>query len=178
MKNKTIIIDAAHPEEKRVAVLEKGILQDFNREALSINHIKGNIYYAKITRVEASLQACFVDYGNQKHGFLPFAEIHPDYFQISEEERKKLLEDSKEAQENENDIEKYEKEHHHQSKNDTNSASESIITGSYSIEDETERYHGNVSKIYKRFNIQDVIKPNQLILVQAIKEEKIGRAHV
>ncbi len=172
MKNKTIIIDAAHPEEKRVAVLENGILQDFNREALSIKQIKSNIYYAKIIRVEASLQACFVDYGAERHGFLPFSEIHPDYFQISEEERKSLLEDSNSNAntdtEEEDEAESISRQNH--KKDDA--PGESIITGSYSIEDETESYHGNISTIYKRFNIQDVIKPEQMILIQATKEER------
>ncbi len=90
MTNKTIIIDAAHPEETRVAVLENNILQDFDREAVSIKQIKGNIYLAKVTRVEASLQACFVDYGSDRHGFLPFSDIHPNYYQISEEEKQKI----------------------------------------------------------------------------------------
>jgi ribonuclease E len=88
----SIIIDSAYREEKRIAVLQNGILQDFDREAISIKQIKGNIYLAKITRVEASLQACFVDYGSDRHGFLPFADIHPDYYQISESERQKLKE--------------------------------------------------------------------------------------
>lgn len=74
MKNKTIIIDAAHREETRVAVLENNVLQDFDREAIGVKHIKGNIYLARVTRVEPSLQAAFVDYGEERHGFLPFAE--------------------------------------------------------------------------------------------------------
>ena len=92
MTNKTILIDAAHREETRVAVLEDGILQDFDREAIAIKQIKGNIYLSKVTRVEPSLQACFVDYGSDRHGFLPFADIHPDYYQIPEAERQKLKE--------------------------------------------------------------------------------------
>ncbi len=167
MKNKTIIIDAAHPEEKRVAVLENGVLQDFNREALSVNQIKGNIYYAKVTRVEASLQACFVDYGAERHGFLPFSDIHPNYFQISEEEKKKLIEDSKATQDIEEELEES-KDH---GKKDE-AAGESIITGTYSVEDETESYHSNIGKFYKRFNIQDVIKKDQFVLVQVTKEER------
>ena len=95
---KTILIDAAHREETRVAVLEDGILQDFDREAIAIKQIKGNIYLAKVTRVEASLQAAFVDYGSGRHGFLPFADIHPDYYQISEADKQKLKEIATDAQ--------------------------------------------------------------------------------
>ena len=82
MTNKTIIIDAAHREETRVAVLENGILQDFDREAVAIKQIKGNIYLAKVIRVEPSLQACFVDYGSDRHGFLPFDLLDGDGFAV------------------------------------------------------------------------------------------------
>ena len=102
MTNKTIIIDAAHREETRVAVLENGILQDFDRESISVRKIKGNIYLARVTRVEPSLQAAFVDYGNERHGFLPFGDIHPEYYTLPEEEKQKLrdmfLKEEKEAQ--------------------------------------------------------------------------------
>ena len=88
----SIIIDGAYREERRVAVLQNGILQDFDREAIAIKQIKGNIYLARVTRVEQSLQACFVDYGSDRHGFLPFGDIHPDYYQLPENERQKLKE--------------------------------------------------------------------------------------
>ncbi len=166
---KTIIIDAAHQEEKRVAVLENGILQDFNREALSIKKLKGNIYLAKIIRVEASLQACFVDYGSQKHGFLPFSDIHPQYYSITDEEKQKLFESYNIENNNEEDDDEFE-EDNIVKKDDT--AQDSIVTGSFSVEDETENYRGNISTIHKKFNIQDVIKPNQFILVQVTKEER------
>ena len=166
---KTIIIDAAHQEEKRVAVLENGILQDFNREALSIKKLKGNIYLGKIIRVEASLQACFVDYGSQKHGFLPFSDIHPQYYSITDEEKQKLFESYNIENNNEEDDDEFE-EDNIVKKDDT--AQDSIVTGSFSVEDETENYRGNISAIHKKFNIQDVIKPNQFILVQVTKEER------
>ena len=166
---KTIVIDAAHQEEKRVAVLENGILQDFNREALSIKKLKGNIYLAKIIRIEASLQACFIDYGSTKHGFLPFSDIHPQYYSISDEEKQKIFESSK--IENDLDEEEEDSEEESRVKKDDN-VQDSIITGSYSVEDETENYRGNINSIHKKFNIQDVIKPNQFILVQVTKEER------
>lgn len=93
---KKILIDAAHKEETRLAVLENGILQDFDREALSIKQIKGNIYLAKITRVEPSLQAAFVDYGSDRHGFLPFADIHPDYYILPEKDETSEIQESTE----------------------------------------------------------------------------------
>jgi ribonuclease E len=172
MKNKTIIIDAAHREETRVAVLENGILQDFDREAIAIKQIKGNIYYARVTRVEPSLQACFVDYGSDRHGFLPFSDIHPDYYQISESEKQRLKETTQPVKVEEEDS----APHHHQNqRNDDNRSDEdeeSVTTGSYSVEDETAGYQGNIHSVYKRYNIQYVIKSGQFILVQVAKEER------
>ena len=86
-----MLIDAAHPEEIRVAVLSGNRLQDFDVESVARKQNKGNIYLAKVIRVEPSLQAAFVDYGGNRHGFLSFSEIHPDYYQIPIEDRQALL---------------------------------------------------------------------------------------
>ena len=91
MSTNRMIIDAAHPEETRVAVLSGNRLQDFDVESVARQQIKGNIYLAKVIRVEPSLQAAFVDYGGNRHGFLSFSEIHPDYYQIPIEDRQALL---------------------------------------------------------------------------------------
>ncbi len=171
---KTIVIDAAHREETRVAVLENGVLQDFDREAIAIKQIKGNIYLSKVTRVEPSLQACFVDYGSDRHGFLPFADIHPDFYQISDAERQKLREINSQQtpRHDEEDHQEHEERGNNQSQKDKEENEDAITTGAHSVEDETESYRGNVHSIYKRYNIQDVIKPGQLILVQVAKEER------
>src|SRR6478672_8289064 len=79
---KRMLIDAAHPEETRVVVTSGTRLEEFDFESSTKKQVKGNIYLAKVTRVEPSLQAAFVDYGNNRHGFLAFSEIHPDYFKI------------------------------------------------------------------------------------------------
>jgi len=79
---KRMLIDATHPEETRVVVLNGNRLEEFDFESSTKKQVKGNIYLAKVTRVEPSLQAAFVDYGNNRHGFLAFSEIHPDYFKI------------------------------------------------------------------------------------------------
>ena len=79
---KTMLIDAAHPEETRVAVLDGKIVEDFDFETANRKQLRGNIYLAKVTRVEPSLQAAFVEYGGNRHGFLAFSEIHPDYYAI------------------------------------------------------------------------------------------------
>lgn len=169
MSNKTIIIDAAHREETRVAVLENGILQDFDREAIAIKQIKGNIYLARVTRVEPSLQACFVDYGSDRHGFLPFADIHPDYYQISESEKQRLREATQPAKQEEEEN----TQPNQPSRNNSDDEEDMALTsGSYSVEDETAGYSGNIHSLHKRYNIQDVIKPGQMILVQVAKEER------
>ncbi len=88
---KRMLVDASHPEETRVVVLSGNRLEDFDYETASRKQLKGNIYLAKITRVEPSLQAAFVEYGGNRHGFLPFSEIHPDYYRIPIADRKALL---------------------------------------------------------------------------------------
>ncbi|MBM3576132.1 MAG: Rne/Rng family ribonuclease [Alphaproteobacteria bacterium] len=92
MANK-MLIDASHPEETRVVVLRGNRVQEFDFEAADKKPLRGNIYLAKVTRVEPSLQAAFVDYGGNRHGFLAFAEIHPDYYQIPVADRQALLEE-------------------------------------------------------------------------------------
>jgi ribonuclease E len=87
-----MLIDANHDEETRVIVLNnEGKIHEFDIEAKDRSQIRGNIYLAKVTRVEPSLQAAFVEYGGNRHGFLAFSEIHPDYYQIPKSEREKLL---------------------------------------------------------------------------------------
>ena len=212
MTNKTIIIDAAHREETRVAVLENGILQDFDREAVAVKHIKGNIYLARITRVEPSLQAAFIDYGEERHGFLPFADIHPEYYNLPEAEKQKLREltarevapHAEVAEETENgaasvvaqapreggeareprsenrerssdrrDGGRDRRDDRRENSRDRDEDPEATMTtGSYSVEDETENHSSNIHTIYKRYNIQDVIKPGQILMIQATKEER------
>ena len=86
-----MLIDARHPEETRVAVLKGNRIEEFDFESADHKQIKGNIYLAKVTRVEPSLQAAFVDFGGNRHGFLAFSEIHPDYYQIPKQDRDALL---------------------------------------------------------------------------------------
>ncbi|MFC2952918.1 Rne/Rng family ribonuclease [Marinicaulis aureus] len=87
---KKMLIDAAHPEEVRVAVLDHGKVEDFDFESEARKPLRGNIYLARVTRVEPSLQAAFVEYGGNRHGFLAFSEIHPDYYQIPVSDRQAL----------------------------------------------------------------------------------------
>ena len=96
MPNK-MLIDASHPEETRVVVVRGNRVEEFDFEAANRRQLRGNIYLAKVTRVEPSLQACFVDYGGNRHGFLAFSEIHPDYYQIPVADRQALIEEEERA---------------------------------------------------------------------------------
>src|SRR5690349_15305656 len=107
---KRMLIDATHPEETRVVVLDGTRLDEFDVETSTKKQIKGNIYLAKVVRVEPSLQAAFVDYGGNRHGFLAFAEIHPDYYQIPVADRERLM---AEAARHEEEEDRRERERHH-----------------------------------------------------------------
>src|SRR5689334_22606204 len=104
MPNK-MLIDASHPEETRVVVVRGNRIEEFDFESQDKKQLKGNIYLARVTRVEPSLQAAFVEYGGNRHGFLAFSEIHPDYYQIPIADRQALLRAEAEAAENEDDDE-------------------------------------------------------------------------
>ena len=97
MPNK-MLIDATHPEETRVVVVRGNRVEEFDFESAQRKQLRGNIYLAKVTRVEPSLQAAFVEYGGNRHGFLAFSEIHPDYYQIPVADRQALIEDEERAQ--------------------------------------------------------------------------------
>src|SRR5580765_1505840 len=108
--SKRMLIDASHPEETRVVVIDGQRVDEFDYEAATKRPLKGNIYLAKVTRVEPSLQAAFVEYGGNRQGFLAFSEIHPDYYQIPVADRQALiaeqLEEARRRQED--DIESFE----------------------------------------------------------------------
>src|SRR5689334_23394233 len=91
MATKRMLVDGTHPEETRIVVMNGNRLEEFDFESQSRRQLRGNIYLAKVTRVEPSLQAAFVEYGGNRHGFLAFSEIHPDYYRIPLEDREALL---------------------------------------------------------------------------------------
>ncbi len=115
MANK-MIIDASHPEETRVVVLRGNRVEEFDFESASKRPLRGNIYLAKVTRVEPSLQAAFIDYGGNRHGFLAFSEIHPDYYQIPVADRQALIEEeaqSEREEDEESGIDRRSRRHRH-----------------------------------------------------------------
>src|SRR3978361_1597344 len=107
---KRMLIDASHPEETRVVVLDGSRVEEFDFEAASRRPLQGNIYLAKVTRVEPSLQAAFVEYGGNRQGFLAFSEIHPDYYQIPYADRQALIaeQEAEARRRQEDDIESFE----------------------------------------------------------------------
>ncbi len=166
MATKRMLIDATHLEETRVVVVDGNRLEDLDVESASKKQIKGNIYLAKVTRVEPSLQAAFVDYGGNRHGFLPFSEIHPDYYQIPMEDREELIEG--EASEAERDEAEVDKEA--EAKGDTSEAEGTVEDLGGDDEDETDIRRR--TRTQKRYKIQDVIKRRQIVLIQVVKEER------
>ncbi len=153
MPTKRMLIDAAHPEETRVAIVEDDRLLDHDVEVASRRQLKGNIYLAKVTRVEPSLQAAFVDYGGNRHGFLAFSEIHPDYYQIPVADREKLIAEQQAAEAVDHDGEEERSE-----------------DGNGVDEDDLEARRPRLSS--RHYKIQEVIKRRQIMLVQVVKEER------
>src|SRR6186997_1752450 len=96
--SKNMLIDAAHAEETRVVVVDGTRVEEFDFESSNRKQLRGNIYLAKVTRVEPSLQAAFIEYGGNRHGFLAFNEIHPDYYQIPVADREALMREEEEAE--------------------------------------------------------------------------------
>lgn len=158
MTNSTMLIDATHPEETRVVVMRGNRIEDFDFEAQSRRPLRGNIYLAKVTRVEPSLQACFVDYGGNRHGFLPFSEIHPDYYQIPVADREALIEEEA----------RFVKSMQAEEKAREENAEEAEDIGDDAAEEARVR-HFRRSRQYK---IQEVVKRRQIMLVQVVKEER------
>ncbi|MDR1476713.1 MAG: ribonuclease E/G, partial [Rickettsiales bacterium] len=155
---KKMLIDAAHKEETRVAIIENNNLEDFELETITKKEIKGNIYLAKIVRVEASLQAAFVEYGGARHAFLPFSEIHPDYFQIPVEDKKALM--VSDGTDDEDDDRE-------------GAQSGNVETFSDDEDEQAERQAEEKRKqLLKKYKIQEVIKSGQIMLVQVEKEER------
>ena len=159
-----ILIDAVHQEEVRVAVTKNSRLEEYDFEFDSRRPIRGNIYLAKVTRVEPSLQAAFVDYGGNRNGFLPFAEVHPDYYQIPVADKEALLENnSKELNNDEKD------EEINENSNDPSHVEDLGGDDFEEIETINKKRNKNLIKNYK---IQEVIKKNQILLIQVSKEER------
>jgi len=153
--SKTMLIDAAHAEETRVAIVDGRSVEEFDFESKTKRQLRGNIYLAKVTRVEPSLQAAFVEYGGNRHGFLAFNEIHPDYYQIPTADREAIMAEA--ASDDDHDDE------HARDSDDGDSE------GGMAEEERLKR------RLMRRYKIQDVIRRRQILLVQVVKDERSSK---
>ena len=188
-----MLIDARHQEETRVAVVKGNRIEEFDFESAEHKQLKGNIYLAKVTRVEPSLQAAFVDYGGNRHGFLAFSEIHPDYYQIPKEDREALLREEAEhaaeeaalraAEDGDDEAgeEAVASDGYVEDASDVHASDEEDEDGvppaaeeaeSASEENAAETLRKKRQALRRRYKIQDVIRRRQVLLVQVVKEER------
>ena len=170
---KNLYIDASHPNETRVVLKSNNNIEDYEYEGLKNNLIKNNIYLGKVSRIEPSLQAAFIDFGRERHGFLSFNDIQSDYYQIPKSDLEIIKEQEERAREE-------------LSKEVAAKEEENILEGKLEIEDPIQKNESedkeNSDDIkdkkierkfrFKKYKIQEVIKPNQVILVQVIKDER------
>ena len=179
---KNLYIDASHPNETRVVLKSDENIEDYEYEGLKNNLIKNNIYLGKVSRIEPSLQAAFVDFGRDRHGFLSFNDIQSDYYQIPKADLDKIKEEEEKAREElSKQVEAKEEENIAEGKLEIddpiekeieNQTENKEITDEKNItEEEKEKKKENKFR-FKRYKIQEVIKPNQVILVQVIKDER------
>lgn len=188
MATKRMLVDAIHPEETRIVVTNGNRLEEFDFESAQRRQLRGNIYLAKVTRVEPSLQAAFIEYGGNRHGFLAFSEIHPDYYQIPIADREALLRDEAHDDDDhehehaaaqasapaevssEHDDAEGDEEHSHIEQAPTSNEPVESVGGSDAMDDVQERRRPSQRR--HQYKIQEVIKRRQVMLVQVVKEER------
>jgi len=195
---KNLYIDASHPNETRVVLKSGENIEDYEYEGLKNNLIKNNIYLGKVSRVEPSLQAAFIDFGRDRHGFLSFNDIQSDYYQIPQSDLAKIKEEEEKAREellkkseleeqkniNEgnldiNDPVEVKLESEFETNDQITEGSDTPITDTTQVDEDKEQpspvLHGRKPETRfrsKRYKIQEVIKPNQVILIQVLKDER------
>jgi len=181
---KNLYIDASHPDETRVVLKSENHIEEYEYENKNKLYLKNNIYLGKVSRIEPSLQAAFVNYGKQKHGFLAFNDIQSDYYQIPQDDKDKLNKDEKslrlELKEKSKNVEEDQKTQNRESntnltnsnEEETNQVNEKIKVEN--IPEERSDQFNELKKRYgiRRYKIQEVIKPDQIILVQVLKDER------
>jgi len=162
---KNLYIDASHPNEVRVVLKNENYIEDYEYESVNNTLIKNNIYLGKVSRIEPSLQAAFVDFGRERHGFLSFNDIQSDYYQIPQSDLKKIKKEEEEARE--------------ELSKEGENIENKILDGENNVKindpvEKEEQVEETEKKKFptKRYKIQEVIKPNQVILVQVLKDER------
>ena len=177
---KKILIDASQAKQTRVAVTNNGNVDGYEFENINKKQLKGNIYLGKVSRVEPSLQAAFVDFGNERHGFLAFNDIQSEYYQLPKSDKDALRQEEEEIREELNKATENIDENVNQ---ESNEAIDSSTTEEGNIDNTQENINNNdehldkkIEKIRgkrkKKYRIQEVIKPGQVILIQIVKEER------
>ena len=176
---KKILIDASQAKQTRVAITNNGNVDGYEFENINKKQLKGNIYLGKVSRVEPSLQAAFVDFGNERHGFLAFNDIQSEYYQLPKSDKDALKQEEEEIREELNkvteNIDEDENQENHETSNNPGIDETNIENTQDSGNNEThldkkiEKIRG---KRKKRYRIQEVIKPGQVILIQIVKEER------
>jgi ribonuclease E len=194
--SKLMLIDAVHREETRVALATNEQVDDFDFETTGQQQLRGNIYLAKVTRVEPSLQAAFVEYGGNRHGFLAFSEIHPDYYQLPQADREALLREAAEAaaeeegfdpddDDDDDDLDETDDD----AGDDDETSGDAAADGNDEVQDDGSTGDGAAAaassarparrkrraprnSILKKYKIQEVIRRRQVMLVQVVKEER------
>jgi len=172
---KRMLMDASHPEETRVVIVDGTRVEELDFESRNKRQLRGNVYLARVTRVEPSLQAAFVEYGGNRHGFLAFSEIHPDYYRIPEEDKRALMEQEEADNRAENDNETIDdtatddRDDNLDPDRDDASDEEDAEIADEQVKVASSR-RKRMSR--RRYKIQEVIKRGQILLIQAVKEER------
>ena len=182
---KNLYIDASHPEETRIVLKSESNIEEYESENKNNLNLKSNIYLGKVSRVEPSLQAAFINYGRERHGFLAFNDIQSDYYQIPTEDKEELKKSEEKIREDLKEENENKEENESKEKVSSESSDEIQVSISTSENNEakphTENSSNNSDKIrerlknrygIRRYKIQEVIKPGQVILIQVIKEER------
>jgi ribonuclease E len=188
--SKELLIDASHPEETRIAIKSNNGIEEYEYENIHRKNLKGNIYLGKVSRIEPSLQAAFVDFGNERHGFLAFNDIQSDYYQIPQADKDRIKKEEEEArakllEENDKEIVEHAEQGEDINLQDKNSSNgdqdEESIGNKVSNEENDSNEENHVEDKpknnrsfyrFKRYRIQEVIKPGQIVLIQIVKEER------
>ena len=173
--DKNLYIDASHPNETRIVLKSDNNIEDYEYEGLKNNLIKNNIYLGKVSRIEPSLQAAFIDFGRDRHGFLSFNDIQSDYYQIPKSDLEVIKKEEEQAREElSKEVEAKEEENLAEGKLEINDPIEPIEKEEQENKENLQE-KGKFNKQRtrtKRYKIQEVIKPNQVILIQVIKDER------
>ena len=167
---KNLYIDASHPNETRVVLKSNGNIEDYEYEGIKNSLIKNNIYLGKVSRVEPSLQAAFIDFGRERHGFLSFNDIQSDYYQIPQTDLERIKKEEEKARE---ELQKQSEQQEEENLNKGNlEANDPVEKNPDQLITEENNKKPEFGYRSKRYKIQEVIKPNQVILIQVLKDER------